>query len=182
MRSGWLGPYYFIRILLTVSGSRRSYYVLPMVPFAILFTSDWILSAHRRPQLDAYGRWLYRSHIFITFSCGRCIACLYYAQVGVNNFAAELKDTANQIKPWILASGDVDGESKLGFYLQLPPNTKNYHIPVECVISKRTVTLAYAWPLLLKKPDNTIFITRKSIRSHAAPVFFWLSNGRNVAT
>jgi len=62
----------------------------------------------------------------------------YYAQVGVNNFAAELKDTANQIKPW--DSWQVvmlDGESKLGFYLQLPPNTKNYHIPVECVISKR---------------------------------------------
>lgn len=150
-------------LFFTLSGSRRSYYVLPMVPFAILFTADWILS-------DAYAsaRRMLWAAALVVFSFTALFLVLdlvpawYYSQYGVNRFAVLLKDEAVKVKPW--SEWNIvmlDAESKLNFYLQLPPGTKNYHIKGTERGMQNEATLTQVWPVLKDKPANTIFISRK---------------------
>lgn len=152
-------------LFFSLSGSRRSYYVLPVVPFAILFTADWILSPHTFLQSSRH-RWTAVVLIFsfmILFLGVDTLPALYYSQFGLNRFVFTLKNQAGKIRPWnewnIVM---LDAESKLNFYLQLPPDTKHYEITMNMVREKQTVaSLRKAWPILDNKPDKTIFISRK---------------------
>jgi hypothetical protein len=158
-------------LFFTLSGSRRSYYVLPLVPFAILFTADWML-------FDA-SAWMKRQRSVIVcvagffvflFAALDLLPAWYYSQFGVGHFAARVKEEANQIKPWktwniVL----LDAESKLNFYLQLPPAVMNY--PITKRNEQTAATLAKAWPLIINKPDHTIFISRKRYAPLLQPYF-----------
>lgn len=146
-------------LFFTLSGSRRSYYVLPLVPFALLFTADWILSASARWRL--WSARLVVASFILLFLALDVLPAWYYSQFGVTRFAAVLKTEASKVKPWdnwnIVT---LDAESKLNFYLQLPPNAKHYGIHGKRE-EQTAITLIQAWPVLQDKPDNTIFISRK---------------------
>ncbi len=168
INSKWIALSLFVLfVFFTMSGSRRSYYVLPMVPFAILFTADWILSAGSAQTI----RKLWTAGLVVIsfvslFLLLDVLPAWYYSQHGVNRFALQLKDEADKIKPWDTWNiVMLDAESKLNFYLQLPPNTKNYHIKGTDRGLQDTQTLVQAWPVLLNKPENTIFISRKQYLS-----------------
>jgi 4-amino-4-deoxy-L-arabinose transferase-like glycosyltransferase len=151
-----------IFIFFSVSGSRRSYYVLPLVPFAILFTADWILATFnsvKRWQASVAGVAIF-SYLFILFALDFA-PVWYYSQYGVSRFADSLKTEASKDKSWdswhfVM----LDAETKLIFYLGLPPTTKNYGTQAVRE-AQNTETLRKAWPLLTNKPANTIFVTRK---------------------
>jgi 4-amino-4-deoxy-L-arabinose transferase-like glycosyltransferase len=148
-------------LFFTISGSRRSYYVLPMVPFAILFTADWFLSSSFAERWRSFVAWMTILTYLFLFAALDLMPSWYYATYGVSRFAATLKTEASKIKPWddwqiVL----LDAESKLIFYLGLPPTTKNAGIPDERE-QQTTQSLVEAWPVLKKKPANTIFVTRK---------------------
>lgn len=148
-------------LFFTLSGSRRSYYVLPMVPFAILFTADWIIGAtstHLRRLSVAAGVVSFSILLFLAVDI---VPAWYYANTGAKYFAEVLKETATRIAPWedwrvVL----LDGESKLSFYLQLPPMAKHYDIK-GLRTEQTSEHLAQIWPIIKTKPANTIFITRK---------------------
>lgn len=149
-------------LFFTLSGSRRSYYVLPMVPFAILFTADWILSGTKQAR-----RYLWSAG-FVAFSFALLLVLVdllpawYYGQFGVSRFASLLQTEAEKVKPWktwnIIT---LDSESKLNFYLRLPPSIKNYGIKGGRRDAQTAETLAQAWPVLENKPADTIFISRR---------------------
>lgn len=147
----------------TLSGSRRSYYVLPLVPFAILMTADWIASGAE--TLQKRYVWAGRTAatfflmLFINFDVAQP---LFYSQSGLNNFASQVQSTATKIKPWSeWQFVMLDPESKVRFYLQLPPEVKNYSV-TGLRQAQTHDTLLQAWPLLKDKPKNVIFITRAS--------------------
>lgn len=148
-------------LFFTLSGSRRSYYVLPMVPFAILFTADWILSAGVQSLRRLWAAGIVVLSFILLFLSFDVLQPWYYSQYGVNRFATILKADAGHIKPWnewnVIM---LDAESKLNFYLQLPPNIRHYGITGIRGIQTAASLLA-AWPILADKPTDTIFITRK---------------------
>lgn len=149
----------------TLSGSRRSYYVLPIVPFAILFTADWILSGE---LANTCLRWANRT-ILLFFSIFILIFCvfqpLYYSQGSLQDFAKHLKQTAEQTMPWSQWNiVMLDAESKLNFYLQLPPQVKHYPIQGNRN-SQNEISLLKTWPMLKDHKPHTIFITRKAYES-----------------
>jgi 4-amino-4-deoxy-L-arabinose transferase-like glycosyltransferase len=160
-------------LFFTLSGSRRSYYVLPMVPFAILFTADWLLSSTTSfARLRNFSASLIIFSFILLFIVIDVMPAWYYSQFGVNRFANVLKQEANQIKPWntwniVL----LDAESKINFYLQLPPTIENYHVKGTERSFQTSETLKKAWPILENKPANTIFISRK-LYSKALQEFF----------
>ena len=146
----------------TLSGSRRSYYVLPIVPFAILMTADWIYAVYStsvlRQRLAA---------LCVVISCAAIFGVMdampawYYARCGVERFAGILKREAVKRKPWdqwhVVM---LDAETKLNFYLELPPDTKNYDPNGER--SKQTAEdLQKRWPILNHPKPDTIIISRK---------------------
>lgn len=150
-------------LFFTVSGSRRSYYVLPVVPFAILFTADWILSEQGlQVRRRLWTAALVVFSFFFLFLAIDLLPAWYYSQYGASRFASMLKSEANQIKPWSIWNVvTLDSESKLNFYLQLPPDIKNYAVKSEERNLQTTSSLLQSWPILESKPENTIFITRK---------------------
>ncbi|MFZ2315293.1 MAG: glycosyltransferase family 39 protein [Gammaproteobacteria bacterium] len=148
-------------LFFTLSGSRRSYYILPVVPFAILFTADWlsaISSQARRKQWAARATII--SYIVLLLGVD-ILPAWYYSQVGINRFAEEVKTAAIHEQPWDKWSVVLlDGESKLNFYLQLPPTAQHFDV-VGNREDSNTASLLKAWPIMTNKPANTIFITRK---------------------
>lgn len=151
-------------LFFTLSGSRRSYYVLPLVPFALLLTADWILSD---AAIQARRRIWSAGVVVITFilmyAAIDILPAWFYSQYGVNKFAVTLKTEATKIKPWDTWNVvTLDAESKLNFYLHLPPHTVQYFVKrhERNHLSTEAQLLA-AWPLLKTKPENTIFISRK---------------------
>lgn len=151
-------------LFFTFSGSRRSYYVLPMVPFALLFTADWILSgASALAKKRLWSAGMVVLAFILLFAILDLFPQWYYARFGVSRFAESLKMDVSQTKPWkdwnIVV---LDAESKLNFYLQLPPTTLMYHIKGnERHRSYTESDLLTLWPVLKNKPQNTIFLSRK---------------------
>lgn len=145
-------------LFFTLSGSRRNYYVLPIVPFAILLTSDWIMNEVKRSILA--GKIVCISFIFL-FLGFDVIQPLYYAQGGVQTFAYDLKMEVNKIRPWSnWQFVMLDPESKSRFYLELSPQIKNHEIHGNRQMQTE-VSLLEAWPILKNRNAETIFITRK---------------------
>ena len=147
-------------LFFTISGSRRSYYVLPLVPFAILLTAEWL----RDPNMMKWRSVVAWAIVFsyLLFFVGiDLVPSWYYARCGVQPFAAQLKREAEEVKPWqawqvVL----LDAESKFIFYLNLPPTTKHYGVHSHRM-QQTTTLLLNTWPILHKLPKHTIFITRK---------------------
>jgi 4-amino-4-deoxy-L-arabinose transferase-like glycosyltransferase len=151
-------------LFFSLSGSRRSYYVLPMIPFAILLTSDWILSVSN--LVAKKQRWtagFITATFIILFAGIDLIPEWYYGELGVGRFASSLKVEANKIRPWEQWNVVVlDAESKLNFYLQLPPTVIRYHIKgSERHILLDENRLLSLWPSLNERQKNTIYLTRK---------------------
>jgi hypothetical protein len=150
-------------LFFTLSGSRRSYYVLPLVPFAILLTADWVLSdAYIQAKKRLFTAVLIIVSWFLLFLGVDLIPKWYYAEFGVERFADTLKAEVSHIKPWKEWNIVIlDAESKLVFYLQLPPSVISYHIKGTERHLLTEDQLLSDWPILKGKHDNTIFITRK---------------------
>lgn len=152
-----------IFLFFTLSGSRRNYYVLP---FAILMTADWIADDAKRML------WAGRLAIvsFVAFVLHfNVLQPLYYSR-GITVFAEKLETQANKIRPW--SEWNVvllDPESKVSFYLQLPPQTKTYG--VQGLREHQTQqSLQAAWPVLQNADKKVIFVTRKRYESDLIPI------------
>ena len=150
-----------IFLFFTLSGSRRSYYVLPIVPFAVLVTADWIYAVYAttvlRQRLAAFCVIISCAAIFIVMDV---MPVWYYERCGVSRFANNLKREAGKYKPWqAWQVVMLDAETKLTFYLGLPPDTKNYDTEGERT-EQTAAKLQKRWPLSQPKPD-TIIISRK---------------------
>lgn len=162
-QSKWVGwAVLLLFAFFTLSGSRRNYYVLSMVPFAILFTADWLLGW---VDTTKHRLWVGRSVAFSFFFFLTVFAVLqpfYYAGGGLNRFARDVHQVANTIQPWSHWNVVMlDPESKVRFYLKLAPSVKNYSISGTKRSHQTEQTLLQTWPLLQNVPPNTIFITRK---------------------
>lgn len=151
-------------LFFTLSGSRRNYYVLPLVPFAILLTADWILA--KVGESTIRNLWAGRLAVIfslILFLGVDVVQSLYYVQGGNQAFATALKAQVTTVKPW----SDwqfvmLDPESKMRFYLQLSPQVKNYNMKGEGTRDEQTeMSLLQALPMLKNKTSDVIYITRK---------------------
>lgn len=150
----------------TLSGSRRSYYVLPLVPFAILLTADWILSDQRqslRKQVWASACVLI-SFVLLLVTVD-FLPAWYYSKAGVSQFAVQLMETAEKQKPWHQWNVVMlDAESKLDFYLQLPPSTQHFGV----MGARKEVNadnMKRFWPILFNPMPNTIYVSRRQYAS-----------------
>lgn len=148
-------------LFFTFSGSRRSYYVLPIVPFAILFIADFILDKKNNFAWQIWTARLILISFVLLFVVVDVAPKIYYEQLGLNRFANELIQRVEVIKPWqewhiVL----LDAEAKINFYLSLPPHVKNFDVEG----SRETQSqqdLETQWPIIRNQPAGTIFITRK---------------------
>lgn len=160
-------------IFFTLSGSRRNYYVLPIVPFAILFTADWILAGANTLKRHIWaGRMVIVFFVlfFISFDIGQWV---YYSGGGMNTFAQTLQERTQKMKPWSQWNFVMlDPESKIRFYLGLSPEIKNYRIDGDQRDRQTTKSLLAVWPFLREANNkrDTIFISRKQYEKLLQPI------------
>lgn len=150
-------------LFFTISGSRRNYYVLPILPFAILMTADWILANTQEfAKRNLWAGKMAAAFFVIFFLSFNVLQPLYYAQGGTQGFAEKLKIEATKVKPWAQWQFVMlDPESKTRFYLGLSPQVKNYGVGNKPRSQQTEESLLKAWPVLKDKNANVIFITRK---------------------
>lgn len=106
-------------LFFTLSGSRRSYYILPVIPFAILMTAYWLNQFYH----NTFPRWLkiYIASSFIILLTWFGIIQQFANRHdrGIWQFAEQVKATATQIKPWPAWQVKIVDGHLLGiFYLQ----------------------------------------------------------------
>jgi hypothetical protein len=102
---------------------------------------------------------------FVFFDIGQL---LYTAGGGMDNFAVDVKQQANQVKPWAQWNFVMlDPESKTRFYLNLAPEVKNYSITGSDRGNQTAESLLTAWPFLrdADKKTDVIFVSRKQYES-----------------
>jgi 4-amino-4-deoxy-L-arabinose transferase-like glycosyltransferase len=107
-------------IFLTFSGSRRSYYVLPLVPLGVLIIADWLCCGEQRhPQ---WRLWWYRLLVMVIILLSLVFFIFYPfvdSQGGPRLLAQRTVEQAKKIAPWsawhIIMLG---GEDQVLLYLQ----------------------------------------------------------------
>lgn len=155
-----LWTFVFIFMFFTASGSRRSYYVLPIVPFAVLVTADWLYGSVEtlRQRLAALCAMISIALIFVAMDV---LPAIYYSNCGIERFAVALKREVEKKKTWDPNQVVMlDAESKLSFYLQLPPETKYYGVNGKRE-TQTAATLQQSWPMIKNHLPNVIVISRK---------------------
>ncbi len=167
-----------IFIFFTLSGSRRNYYTLPLVPFATLMTADWIASgAEALAKRYRYaGVMAVIAFVLLFLNFGVAQPLYYYG--GSRAFGAELQAQASKIRPW----SDwqivfLDARSKLTFYLNpakpvqilgLPDQGAN-HLKIRANYTEKD--FVKNWPMILQHKPDVIFVTRKMYLEKLKPYF-----------
>jgi len=154
-------------LFFTLSGSRRGYYVLPLVPFALLLTAYWIQWGVARYRWAGYTAVVFYSVFAFNYII---LQPLFYSSGGVMTFAEVLHHTTDKRKPWSAWQFTLlDAQTKVSFYLHLSPDVKNYGI--YGLREEQTVqTLQKTWPPFKTIPTNTIIITRRLYEPVLNPV------------
>lgn len=151
-----------IFLFYTLSGSRRNYYTLPLVPFATLMTADWIAGTSKRMRWAAGTAVTCFILFFLNFGV---LQPLYYLG-GSQEFGKALRVEASSIKPW--SSWQIvflDARSKLTFYIDPAKPVTILNLPDQGGEKVRanytTADLIGNWPIVLQHKPDVIFVTRK---------------------
>lgn len=150
-----------IFVFFTASGSRRSYYVLPLLPFAVLVTTDWLVDGPLKGFKKVWTPWLLPFFFGILFSYFAVFQPLFYAEGGHRYFAEKLQKELASIQtmePWQFVL--LDPETKISFYLHLPPEVKLIGVSGDRELQTSN-SLRESWPQLRDKSKNRVFISRK---------------------
>lgn len=156
-------------VFFTASGSRRSYYVLPLVPFAQLLGAWWLqgyLTTRRRLLRPVEKYWV-RAIAAATIVLLVIMGAVYPLSSGsVQDFARQVRQTAGETAPWPqwrLVMIDVD--NRLPMYLQQVGGVPFYYVP-EGVEVPRDGTPEQFWSWLEQlsgqhwDPAHTLVLTQ----------------------
>lgn len=114
-----------------LSGSRRSYYILPLVPLCIISLGDELStwsSSHRQIMAKIigifYGFYILFFGLFIPY---------YYKQYGLKPFVEAIKQAATQYAPWPAWNVTTIGaDDRVAFYLHpTTPSLSLSHFPTD---------------------------------------------------
>ncbi len=152
-------------LFFTLSGSRRSYYVLPIVPFAILFTAEWLLSG--RVLLQKTIAALVVSMLIILWIGIDMLPAWVSQNYGMPYFAKLIEvESEGQTYNIVL----LDAESKVNFYLGLSPSVKNMQVAGERE-AQTSKSLHARYPELAHPDQNTIYVSRQLYLEAMLPYF-----------
>lgn len=116
-----------IFMFFSLSGSRRGYYILPLVPFALLMIADWIyLSIELKPEHKKYRK-LFKNSVLSMY----LLLFVFFAivQPTINYFSFGAKKLAAQVNKEIIAISQLTNrnilllngkDNSLIFYLDIP--------------------------------------------------------------
>jgi len=90
-----------IFLFLTVSGSRRSYYILPIAPFATLYVAEWLVSAGWESRRQVAAGWM-------ATAGGLGCAAVFWVGAPVLDNAATFAELGREVRAATAGRGTVD--------------------------------------------------------------------------
>ncbi|GJM06700.1 MAG: hypothetical protein DHS20C10_04340 [marine bacterium B5-7] len=147
-------------LFMTFSGSRRNYYTLMMVPFAILFTANWIVSDGVHTTRCRIAAWVCGVFIALYFLIFAIVMPIFAQHGPLHRLAETVRHEASQLASWdkwqlVM----VHTNNKMGFYLKSAHPSTGIHGD----------NFAKEFPAFLKAHPHTIVITRTSALHHVKP-------------
>lgn len=112
-------------IFFTLSGSRRSYYVLPMVPLIVLIAADWLKSNLDINKILSRVFTLLLVLSLIAILIYQLVMAIAYSYGGSESFAREIAKCSTKIKPmndWNMVFVDMNEDSPRGLNFFLGQN------------------------------------------------------------
>ena len=109
---------------LTASGSRRSYYVLPVVPFAILMTASWILQGGLQSRRIQWAGYTAVGSFVLIFAWFGILQPFIKSKSNVVQYAKVLREQSGSVRPWrVMNILMVRAPDKMAYYLRplIPP-------------------------------------------------------------
>ncbi|NIO06484.1 MAG: dolichyl-phosphate-mannose--protein mannosyltransferase, partial [Deltaproteobacteria bacterium] len=104
--------------LLTASGSRRSYYVLPAIPFAILFTADWIVRAGLQNRRVRWAGYTTLASYVLLFAWFGGLQPYLKSNSHMVQFARDVRKQSAAVRPWSeMPVLMVRAPEKIAYYL-----------------------------------------------------------------
>ncbi|HUE38720.1 MAG TPA: glycosyltransferase family 39 protein [Candidatus Binatia bacterium] len=145
--------------VLTASGSRRSYYILPIVPFAILMIADWLRSADANERLRTSVNWVAVGTLAGMLLWFGVVVPAGFRHGGERVLARQVRDRAEREAPWgswkVLICG---APPAAGYYFRTGPEPTV--VPIE-----KVDTVAG----LIERDPHTLVLTKRrfadSVRS-----------------
>lgn len=170
-------------LFFTASGSRRSYYVLPLVPFAQLLAAWWVVERRRDRGLAGFGRAWPRA---LGMAAVLMLVVLGVAYPwsngggGVMGFAADVHRQAERMAPWpqwrVVLLGDHDAKLPMYLHSQDEPQGRPF-LYVRSGYPQGDSAVLFAW--LRQRtgeewdPQRTVIVTQAS--SHGERPLAWLA-------
>lgn len=154
-------------LFLTCSGSRRNYYVLPLVPFVVLMIADWFTMSSETGTRLKWASYFLVLGFLVSFLSFGVVQPLYYMGGGLRPFAKEVQtsaDTVHSWKNWKIVF--LDARSKISLYLK--PSA-----PIVLLGQPGTGDNVFekSWPVIVHPSQNTIFVSRERYLNQLTPYF-----------
>jgi len=170
-----------IFLFFTLSGSRRSYYVLPLVPFGTLLMAEWLTGVMaRQPRRSRQLAMAVAAAYGLLFVAANVAVGLYYSGGGAASFGRDLRARATAIRPWsswkIIS---LDARDKLVLYVDPAHPIEMVGAPGGNPDTPAAGDILAAWPAVAQHHPDTILITREH---YAARLASHLDGYRQVHT
>lgn len=160
-----------IFLFFSLSGSRRNYYTLPMVPFAILMIAEWIeAQAYTLAKRKIWAARIIVIAYGIFFTLFAILQPIYYQSGGMRDFAKQVKTKAQIVRPWGQWQVTLlDARSKVAFYLNPAQPAIFMGIPATEREQMTSATLLQRWPFIRAPKTNVIIVTRQQFAPYLSP-------------
>ncbi len=170
-----------IFLFFTISGSRRDYYVLPMIPFAVLFTADWIsLQATKQNFVNKLAGLCALIFTILVLLAFVVVMPLAYSSGGASGFTKLVKQQAEKTQPWnkwkvqVLATRD-----NMTYYMRSNHLVVAKKARPETSKNPTKENLSKDFPILIAHDPDTIIVIGKNY----LPILKgWLTNYTIIQT
>ncbi len=138
---------FLLFVFLTASGSRRSYYVLPIVPFAILMTANWILENGLQSLRVRWAGYTAVGSFILIFSWFGVLQPFIKSKANMEQYAKVLREQSSAVRPWSeMSILMVRAPEKIVYYLrpERPPQ-KAYPVQLPAILKEQPCHLIVSY-------------------------------------
>jgi 4-amino-4-deoxy-L-arabinose transferase-like glycosyltransferase len=155
-------------LFFTASGSRRNYYVLPILPYALALCSFYIERLDVKKIILHTYTFILSLAIILNFFMYLVLLPWYYSDGGRPVFAARVHEVAHPFNRYDFVMLNIRDSAE--FYLKPAHDPEYYNIIDDMPLN--TENSAILWPFLLKpKSDNIIYVSRMRYLDALRPFF-----------
>ncbi len=176
--TNWGTKYYIIAlvlgfIFLSCSSSRRSYYVLPLVPFAILIGADWVNIYFDKIKILKNVIAGLMLLALLTVLISDIMLAVGDMDGGNSMFSSQTRAAAVKIQPWknwkivFLSTRETDSPRDVMFYLGSPYLPTSIKLKVKEPVTKESYLKSF--PTKLEKNKNDILIVQQMYFKYLEP-------------